>query len=70
MLAQSAPSKEVRDLAKLVRPHGWTWERSNGNHVKFRGPNGGLVIVPSTKFSDHRVMKNLLREFKAQGCPL
>lgn len=63
------PSKEAKEIARLVKPHGWTWEH-NGGHVKFRGPNGGLVVMPSSKFSDHRIMKNLIRDFRKQGCPL
>lgn len=69
-MAQAAPSKEVRDLAKRVKPHGWTWERHKGGHVKFRGPNGGQVVVPSSKFSDWRALKNIERDFRSQGCPL
>lgn len=67
---QSPPTKEIRDLAKRVKPHGWTWVRHNGNHVKFTGPSGGMVVVPASKFSDHRIMKNIERDFRKQGCPL
>lgn len=64
------PSREAKEIYKMVQPYGWTWERAPGGHLKFRGPNGGLVIVPSTKFSDKRIKQNLIRDFKKQGCPL
>lgn len=63
------PSRHVRDLARLVAPHGWTWHHRSG-HVIFRGPDGkGMVVVSATP-SDHRALRNTLAAFKHQGLDL
>lgn len=67
---QKAPSRMVKDLEKLVKPHGWTWHLGK-SHVHFKGPNGkGMVVVSSSRASDHRAFKNAVSTFRQQGCPL
>lgn len=68
MSGQRLP-RGARAIAEKVEPHGWTWEKTGSNHLRWRGPNGGVVFTGFTS-SDHRAIKNALRDFKRQGCPL
>jgi predicted RNA binding protein YcfA (HicA-like mRNA interferase family) len=65
-----APSRAVKEIDALVRPHGWTWEVSKGGHVKWKGPDGKGLVVTSASGSDHRAVKNALSDFRKQGCPV
>ena len=64
------PSRGVREIANRVEPLGWTWEISSGGHVKWKGPQGQGLVVTSASNSDHRAVKNALRDFRRAGCPV
>lgn len=61
--------KGIKELEKVVRPHGWTWEISGSGHIRWRGPNGEQVFTGKTP-SDNRAFKNALKDFRNQGCPV
>lgn len=63
-----APSRGIKEIEKIVKPHGWTWELGK-KHVKWHGPHGALVCTSAT-MSDHRAIQNALRDFKHQGLKL
>lgn len=47
---------DFRELAQEARAQGWRVEETRG-HLKWLGPNGGVVISSSTP-SDRRAIKN------------
>lgn len=68
-MAQKAPSRAIKEIEKIVRPHGWHWELT-GKHVKWYGPDGQGLVITSASGSDHRAVKNALRDFRHAGCPI
>lgn len=68
-MASRAPSRGIKELEAKVGPYGWTWEMA-GKHVKWKGPNGQGLVVTSASGSDHRGVKNALRDFRRAGCPI
>lgn len=61
--------KGVRAIEKAVLPHGWTWERTGANHIRWIGPNGEKVFTGSTP-SDNRAFQNAMKDFRHKGCPV
>lgn len=40
------PRVSGKELVAALQRMGWTRISSSGSHIKLRGPNGGVVIVP------------------------
>jgi hypothetical protein len=50
------PAKASRLIREIYRAHpDWSVSLTRGNHLRFRGPNGAVVITGSTP-GDHRTI--------------
>jgi predicted RNA binding protein YcfA (HicA-like mRNA interferase family) len=58
--------KELNELIKQAEQQGWNVCRTNGNHMKWVSPLGGVVFTSSTP-SDARAMKNIKRDLRVNG---
>lgn len=68
---QRARSRLIKDIDKLVRPHGWTWSTRGGGHVIWRGPGGkGLVVTSATPSGNPEIKRRIVSEFRRQGCDI
>lgn len=57
-------SQLVKDLEKIILPRGWYLYRRS-NHLIYRHPKGGQVVVNSSRVGGHaRTFQNLLAQFK------
>lgn len=61
------PSKTIRELEKMVKKHGWTWQRVGSGNVRWTGPNGERVTTGSHLSA--RSYKNALSYFRQAGIP-
>jgi hypothetical protein len=55
--------KDVKQLVQLYIQWGWKIDKTNGGHLRFRGPKGELVYSASTP-SDWRALANLRAQLK------
>lgn len=55
-----------RELAKRAVEQGWRVEPTNGKHLRWLSPSGGIVISSSTP-SDHRALRNHLSIMRRYG---
>ena len=62
------PSKEIKVLIKALEDQGWRVEQTRGGHYKAWPPEKSrkMVTMPATP-SDHRSMKNTIRDLKHSG---
>lgn len=62
------PSKEIKALIKALEDQGWRVEQARSGHYKAFPPDKGqdMVTMPSTP-SDHRSLKNTIRDLKHSG---
>lgn len=58
--------KQIRELIRVARRQGWEVTTTNGSHLRWRGPDGGLVFTPSTP-SDWRSIKNMTAQLRKEG---
>jgi hypothetical protein len=54
---------DLKALVRLYAEWGWTIEKTNGGHLRFKGPKGELVFSGSTP-SDWRSLANLRASLK------
>lgn len=59
MTRQSHPTKEAREMHKILTARGWVLEDGTGRHLAYRYPNGALLTMSRTS-SDHRARANSL----------
>jgi hypothetical protein len=57
---------ETRRLAAVAERAGWTVEPTRSGHLRFRGPDG-QVVVHSTTSSDWRAARNLRAQLRRAG---
>lgn len=50
--------KDVKQLIQFYERLGWIVSKTNGGHIRFKGPNGQVVFGSSTP-SDWRSLANL-----------
>jgi predicted RNA binding protein YcfA (HicA-like mRNA interferase family) len=62
-------SKDIRQLSRQLRHQGWRVTATNGDHLRFEGPEGQLVFGPATP-SDHRAIRNLVAKLRREGANL
>jgi hypothetical protein len=55
--------KDLKQLKKHYTRMGWRIEKTNGGHLRWRGPQGELVHSSSTP-SDFRSINNLQAQLK------
>lgn len=59
--------KDMRSLARRARQQGWEITRTNGGHLRWRSPNGVVVIMGSTPNGGKHSDKNAYAAFKREG---
>lgn len=59
-------SKDVRQLFRDVKKHGWKVKRRRNGHYVIQGPNDEKVFCSGTA-SDHRAIKNIKRDLAKMG---
>lgn len=62
-------SKDIRQLFRTVKKHGWTVERRKSGHYLLQGPNDEKVFCGGTP-SDHRAVENIKRDLSRNGLDL
>lgn len=62
-------SKDIKQLFKAARDHGWKVKRRNNGHYLIQGPNNEKVFCSGTA-SDHRAVKNIKRDLSKAGLDL
>lgn len=62
-------NRDLRVVAKKLKPQGWTWRYTKGGNVQWRGPNGEIVIGASTP-GGGRADRNLTASLRRAGAQL
>ena len=63
-------SKEWRRLVEYAEAAGWVVTRTGGDHIRFKGPHGGLVFGASTPSDAKRSLKNTEALLRRHGLHL
>lgn len=58
--------KRFKELVREAERQGWVVTTTGGGHLKWTGPEGGLVFTPSTP-SDVRALKNATADLRRNG---
>jgi hypothetical protein len=58
--------ESLRDMARTARSRNWTISLRGSGHLKWRSPDGEIVITPSTP-SDSRSAKNARARLRRAG---
>jgi predicted RNA binding protein YcfA (HicA-like mRNA interferase family) len=61
-----AASALQREIDQALKGKGWRCEKDN-KHVKYKGPNGELIVIPSSKTTSPRTIQNYKAHFKRAG---
>jgi len=61
-----ASRKDFEQLRKAAEQQGWTVNLTKGGHRKWTSPQGEIVFSAYTP-SDHRAIKNIIRELAKRG---
>lgn len=61
--------KELKELVRQIRDHGWDAERRRSGHYVLEGPQGQRVYCSGTA-SDRRAIKNIKRDLAKAGLVL
>jgi hypothetical protein len=62
-------SREIRELARKYTALGWVVDWTNSSHLRWRGPNGELVVTsgtPSDFNAINRIERDIRRQIKAK----
>jgi hypothetical protein len=59
-------NKDMQQMATWAAAHGWTITRTKNDHLKWRGPEGQLVVSASTP-SDHRAITAIRVRLRREG---
>lgn len=63
-------ARELRHLVVAAIEQGWEVTKTNGGHLKFKAPGGGLVYTPSTPGQGKRGIENATAELRRAGLDL
>jgi predicted RNA binding protein YcfA (HicA-like mRNA interferase family) len=55
--------KDLKQIVQMYEQWGWSVEKTNGGHLRFKGPKGELVFSGSTP-SDWRAIANLKAQLR------
>jgi predicted RNA binding protein YcfA (HicA-like mRNA interferase family) len=58
--------KDIEQLKRKAEKQGWTVEVTNGGHRRWTSPQGEKVFSALTP-SDHRAIKNIIKELARRG---
>lgn len=63
-------ARELRHLVVAAISQKWEVVKTNGGHLKFTSPSGGIVFTPSTPGQGKRGIENATAELRRKGLDL